>query len=441
MDSLETFSKRYLLDTYARNYTHFVRGDGAKLYTNDGIDFIDFTAGIGVNALGHNNPNLVESISSQASKMLHISNLFYIDSAVRLAQKMIDLNAQDMRVFFCNSGLEANECAIKIARIYGERFTIKSPFVAKGADSADLREKRGDSNGVDSSDFEADSAVDSSDLAQKYKNHRYKIITLENSFHGRSIATLKACGQSKMHTHFSPFPSGFIYAKDIDEAIKLASSDNAVVAIFLELIQGEGGIYAMPRDSVLALEAFCKENDILLMIDEVQSGVFRSGEFLASNYYGIKPNVITLAKGLAGGVPIGAVMCDKIDVFSPSQHGSTFGGNPLAMSAGMCVLQTLESYKKSGALDATIELFNEQLEDMKGKFGDMILDISGIGLMRGLKLKSDEILNKIIAKAHEKRVLVLKSGGATLRFLPPLTITKDEVDEGFRRLESAISEI
>lgn len=436
MDSLETFSKRYLLDTYARNYTHFVCGEGAKLYTNNGIDFIDFTAGIGVNALGHNNPNLVESISSQASKMLHISNLFYIDSAVKLAQKMIDLNAQDMRVFFCNSGLEANECAIKIARIYGERFEVKSQIdsTAKGADSNDLREKRGDSNGVDS-------GVDSSDLEQRYKHHRYKIITLENSFHGRSIATLKACGQDKMHTHFSPFPSGFIYAKDIDEAIKLASSDNAVVAIFLELIQGEGGIYAMPRDSVLRLEAFCKENDILLMIDEVQSGVFRSGEFLASNYYGIKPNVITLAKGLAGGVPIGAVMCDKIDIFSPSQHGSTFGGNPLAMSAGMCVLQTLENYKKSGELDATIKLFNERLEDMKGKFSDIILGISGIGLMRGLKLKSDEILNNIIAKAHKKRVLVLKSGGATLRFLPPLTITRDEVDEGFRRLETAISEI
>lgn len=411
-NELEIFSKQYLLDTYARDYTHFVRGEGAKLYTNEGVEYIDFTAGIGVNALGHNHPALVESIANQAQKVLHLSNLFYIDSQVRLAKKMVELAGQNMRVFFCNSGLEANECAIKIARIYGERFKVDS---AKSAES--------------------------SDLSQKYKNHRYKIITLKNSFHGRSIATLRACGQDKMHTHFSPFPEGFLYAKDISEAIEKAKADSAVVAIFIELIQGEGGIYALPKDEVAKLADFCAKSDILLMVDEVQSGVFRSGAFLASNYYGIKPSVVTLAKGLAGGVPIGAVMCDKVDIFAPAQHGSTFGGNPLSMSAGICALEILEAYAKSGDLAKHIAIFDAELNAIKNEFSGVVLGVSGVGFMRGLKIKDDETLGAIIAKARENRLLVLRSGNATLRFLPPLLISENEIDEGFRRLEVALREI
>ncbi len=422
MDNLEKFSKQYLLDTYARDYTHFVRGEGAKLYTNDGVEYIDFTAGIGVNALGHNHPALVESIANQAQKVLHLSNLFYIDSQVRLAKKMVELAGADMRVFFCNSGLEANECAIKIARIYGERFSVDL-----AESSVDSRESSGDS--CDSSLFNA------------YKNHRYKIITLKNSFHGRSIATLRACGQDKMHTHFSPFPEGFLYAKDISDAIEKAKSDGAVAAIFIELIQGEGGICAFPKDEVVRLADFCAKNEILLMVDEVQSGVFRSGAFLASNYYGIKPNVVTLAKGLAGGVPIGAVMCDKVDIFAPSQHGSTFGGNPLSTTAGIATLEVLEAYKNSGALDKQIARFEAHLKAITDKFSKIILGISGIGFMRGLKIKDDETLGAIIVKARENRLLVLKSGNATLRFLPPLLISEGEIDEGFRRLESALSGI
>ena len=428
MDNLERFSKQYLLDTYARDYTHFVRGEGAKLYTNEGVEYIDFTAGIGVNALGHNHPALVESIANQAQKVLHLSNLFYIDSQVRLAKKMVELAGQNMRVFFCNSGLEANECAIKIARIYGERFKVDSGESHKSVEStADSAESSGDS--CDSTLFNA------------YKNHRYKIITLKNSFHGRSIATLRACGQDKMHTHFSPFPKGFLYAKDISEAISLAKSDNAVVAIFIELIQGEGGIYALPKDEVAKLADFCAKSDILLMIDEVQSGVFRSGAFLASNYYGIKPNVVTLAKGLAGGVPIGAVMCDKVDIFSPSQHGSTFGGNPLSTSAGICALETLEAYAKSGDLAKHITIFDVELNAIKNEFSSVVIGVSGVGFMRGLKIKDDETLTQIIAKARENRLLVLRSGNATLRFLPPLLITKDEISAGFARLRATLKAI
>lgn len=410
MDNLETFSKQYLLDTYARDYTHFVRGDGARLYTNEGAEYIDFTAGIGVNALGHNHPKLIESIANQARKMIHISNLFYIDSQVELAKKIVELaseslessdsrkcdssdsnaDSRHLRVFFCNSGLEANECAIKIARKYGE------------------------------------------------SRKRYKIITLQNSFHGRSIATLKACGQDKMHTHFGPFPDGFIRANDIKDAISIAKRDKEVVAIFLELIQGEGGIYAMPRDLVRELADFCESSDILLMIDEVQSGIFRSGAFLTAQIYGIKPNVITLAKGLAGGVPIGAVITDKVDIFAPSEHGSTFGGNPLSTSAGITALEVLSAYQKNGELARHIKIFEAHLESLQNAFPGVILGVSGLGFMRGLKIKNDETLGAIIQKARENRVLVLKSGNATLRFLPPLLITKDELDEGFARLKGAL---
>ena len=427
-NELENFSKKYLLDTYARDYTHFVRGEGAKLYNDKGEEFIDFTAGIGVNALGHNHPALVKSIANQASKVLHLSNLFYIDSQVRLAKKMVELAEREMKVFFCNSGLEANECAIKIARIYGERFKVDS-------NESSLRDSHRKSK-QSTHELNCDSS-----LFDAYKNHRYKIITLKNSFHGRSIATLRACGQDKMHTHFSPFPDGFLYAKDISEMIELAKADNAVAAVFIELIQGEGGIYALPKEQVQELARFCSERDILLMIDEVQSGVFRSGKFLASQYYEIAPSVVTLAKGLAGGVPIGAVMCDKGDIFSPSQHGSTFGGNPLSTTAGLTTLEVLESYQKNGDLAKNIALFDSQLQAIKSAFSSVVQGISGIGFMRGLKIKDDETLSTIIAKARENRLLVLRSGNSTLRFLPPLLITEGEITEGFARLKSAFGEI
>ena len=433
-NDLESFSKQYLLDTYARDYTHFVRGEGAKLYTDKGEEYIDFTAGIGVNALGHNHPALVESIANQAQKVLHLSNLFYIDSQSHLAKKMVELAGQDMKAFFCNSGLEANECAIKIARIYGERFKINS-------NDSSLRGARSDSECNEAIQKDLHDSSGESSIFDAYKNHRYKIITLKYSFHGRSIATLRACGQDKMHTHFSPFPKGFLYAKDISEMIEMARADNAVAAVFIELIQGEGGIYALPKGQVQELARFCDERDILLMIDEVQSGVFRSGKFLAANHYGIKPNVVTLAKGLAGGVPIGAVLCDKGDIFAPSQHGSTFGGNPLSTTAGLTTLEVLESYQKSGALDKHITLFVAQLQEIKSAFSSVVQGISGIGFMRGLKVKDDETMSAIIAKAREKRLLVLRSGNATLRFLPPLLITKDEIEEGFARLREAMREI
>ena len=392
MENLEQIDKEYILHTYNRDYIEFEYAQNARIYDKKGNCYIDFTAGIGVNSLGHNHKKLVESIANQA-KMLHLSNLFLIAPQAKLAKKMVELSKDKMRVFFCNSGLEANECSIKIARLYGER------------------------------------------------ENRFEIITLKNSFHGRSIATLKACAQEKMHKHFAPFPSGFLYAEDINDAIKIASNKKSVVAIMLELIQGEGGVKEMPKDEVKNLESWCKKNDVLLIVDEVQSGIYRSGDFLTSQTYKIKPDIISLAKGLGGGVPIGASLTSKIDIFQASDHGSTFGGNLLSCAAGLCVLETLESYKNSGNLDIIIKYFDEKIQEIYNNNQEIFTHISGLGLMRGMRVKNDELLNQIINIAKQKGVLLLKSGNATLRFLPPLTITKDEIDIGFMALQNALNEI
>lgn len=392
LENLEQIDKEYILHTYSRDYIEFKSGQNAKLYDKNGICYIDFTSGIGVNSLGHNNKNLVESISNQA-KMLHLSNLFVIPPQAKLAKRLVELSKDKMRVFFSNSGLEANECAIKIARKYGER------------------------------------------------SNRFEIITLKNSFHGRSIATLRACGQDKMHKHFAPFPSGFLYANDINDAINIASNKKNVIAIMLELIQGEGGVKAMPKDEIKNLESWCKKNDVLLVVDEVQSGIYRSGDFLTSQIYGIKPDIISLAKGLGGGVPIGATMTSKIDIFKVGDHGSTFGGNLLSCAAALCVLETLESYKNSGNLDNNIKYFDEKLEQICKDNQNIFIHTSGLGFMRGIKVKNDELLALIIKKAKQNGVLVLKSGNTTLRLLPPLTITKDEIDKGFQSLQNALNEI
>lgn len=391
--NLAALDREFVLHTYARDYTHFTHGKAARIYTAAGEDYIDFAAGIGVNSLGHAHPALVGAIADQAAKIIHNSNLFLIEPQARLAEKLCALVGYPARSFFCNSGLEANECAIKIARKYGE------------------------------------------------SSGRFEIITLKNSFHGRSIATLTACAQDKMHTHFAPFLQGFIYAADIKDAIKIAKENDRVVAILLELIQGEGGVRAFETAELRDLREFCTAQDVLLMIDEVQSGVFRSGEFLAAQKFGIVGDVVTLAKGLAGGVPIGAAITTKIDVFSPSDHGSTFGGNFLATNAALCALEVLKNHKDSGALAENIALFDFHLEGICRDFGEIFSATSGVGFMRGLKAKNDEILGAIIEKTRQKRLILLKSGNATLRFLPPIVIAKDEIEEGFRRLRAALEAI
>lgn len=384
--------ENYVLPTYGRQNVSFVEGKNALLRDSEGKEYIDFAAGIAVCSVGHGNERLTKAICDQVSKVIHVSNLYYIQPQAECAKKIVDLSGYDMKCFFGNSGAEANEGAIKIARKYGE--------------------------------------VDGTPK-------RYKIITLEHSFHGRTITALKATGQESMHNCFGPFPDGFVYAKNIEEIESLI--DDHTIAVMIELVQGEGGVQPLDRAKVQTLAAMLKSRDILLMVDEVQTGIYRTGEFLASNLYGIEPDVITLAKGLGGGVPIGVVMTSKKDIFAPGDHGSTFGGNYLSTAAANEVLDILEGLKQSGELDHSLIYFEEALNRFAAKHPAIFLEHVGFGMMRGLRVVNGDMLSKIINAAREAGVLVLKAGRNTLRFLPPLTITKDEINEGFVRLEKAMN--
>jgi len=391
--TLEQQDKKYVLQTYARDYTNFVKGVGSTLYDENGKDYIDFASGIGVNSVGHGNEKLASAICEQAKKIIHISNLQVIEPQAKLAQKIVELSGYDMGVFFANSGAEANEGAIKIARKYGET---------------------------------------------KFDNKRYKVITLEHSFHGRTITTVKATGQESFHTpHFSPYPAGFSYEKSIADVYK--AIDEETVAVLIELVQGEGGVQPFEKKEIQELAAHLKAEGILLIVDEVQTGVYRTGEFLASNLYEIEPDIITLAKGLGGGVPIGAVMTKHKEVLSVGDHGSTFGGNYLSTSAGLAVLEVLETLYESGAVAEAYLYFEQKLENIVKDYGNLFEKAVGLGLMRGLRAKSSEIQTAVQKQSLQEGLIVLKAGRNTVRFLPSITIAKDEIDEGFKRFEAAIS--
>lgn len=395
MNDLEAMDKEYVLHTYARNYVNFKKGVNATLYDENGKDYIDFTSGIGVVSVGHGNTRLAQAICEQAQNILHTSNLYAIEPQARLAKKLREMSGYDVATFFGNSGAEANEGAIKLARKYGQ---------------------------------------------VKFANKRYKIITIEHSFHGRTITTVKATGQDSFHKkEFSPYPAGFLHVKNLDEVY--THIDDETVAVMLELVQGEGGVQPFDKAEIQKLAKYLKEQGILLIIDEVQTGIFRSGEFLASNLYEIKPDIITLAKGLAGGVPIGAVMTTHKDLFEAGDHGSTFGGNFLSTRAGNEVLDILKEYKESGALDEALSHFNGKFKTFVNAFPQYFEKEVGLGLIKGIRCKDAAFLPKAIKAAFDEGVLILKAGQGTLRFLPVLTISKAEIDEGFKRLQNAFEKL
>lgn len=393
--TLEQQDKQYVLQTYARNYTNFVKGIGSTLYDEDGKDYIDFASGIGVNSVGHGNQSLANAICEQAKSIIHISNLQVIEPQTKLAEKIVQLSGYDMGVFFANSGAEANEGAIKIARKYGKT---------------------------------------------KFDNKRYKIITLEHSFHGRTITTVKATGKEDFHTpHFSPYPDGFSYERSIEDVY--GAIDDETIAVLIELVQGEGGVQPFEKDQIQKLANHLGKEGILLIVDEVQTGVFRTGEFLASNLYEIEPDIITLAKGLAGGVPIGAVMTKHKDILCAGDHGSTFGGNYLSTSASLAVLEVLEEIYDNGTLAEAHLYFEQKLEFIAKKYSNLFEKEVGLGLMRGLRAKNVEIQSNIVKNCMREGLIVLKAGKNTVRFLPSLTISKSEIDEGFKRFETVINNI
>ena len=393
--TLEQLDKLYGLQTYNRNYTNFVKGEGSTLFAENGDEYIDFASGIAVNSVGHNNPTLVKAIQEQVAKIIHISNLQIIEPQAKLAEQICTLSNYEGAIFFANSGAEANEGAIKIARKYGE---------------------------------------------MNFDEKRYKVITLEHSFHGRSITTVKATGQASFHTpNFSPYPDGFSYVDGLDAIY--GAIDEETVAVMIELVQGEGGVQPFEKEAIQKLEKHLKEKDILLIVDEVQTGIYRTGKMLASNMYEISPDIITMAKGLGGGVPIGAVMTKHKDVLVAGDHGSTFGGNYLSTRAGLAVLEVLSEMEENGQLLETLAYFTVKLQEMASKYSNLFTQELGLGLMRGLRAKDNETMKAVLSNCMENKLIVLPAGRNTVRFLPALTITVDEIDEGFKRFEKAISSI
>ncbi|WP_297944534.1 acetylornithine transaminase [uncultured Campylobacter sp.] len=384
----------YLMDNFARVNVALVRGEGSIVYDEAGKDYVDFGAGIGVNCLGHANEIVLEAIGTQAAQIIHGSNIYRILPQEALAQKISELLGYRTYAVFCNSGAEANEAAIKMARKYG---TVNFP------------------------------------------NKKFEILTLRNSFHGRTLATLQATGQEKFHPEiFAPYMPGFKFFDDIEEII--AHIDENSVAVMIELVQGEGGIKPLDKASVQRLAAVLKEKKLLLITDEVQCGVYRTGEFATSQIYDIRPDIITFAKGLAGGVPIGACVAQQ-NIFAPGEHGSTFGGNFLATSTALAVLSQLQFLKASGKLDKTIKRFIKKLDGLAADYPSLIEKRVGLGLMQGLVLRDEKNLGEIFNKALQNGLLILKSGKRTLRFLPALNIKKSEIKEGFARLRKSLDEI
>ena len=370
------------MNTYGRFPIALDHGEGATLWDVEGKKYIDLASGIGVNCLGYNNPILTEAITTQAHKLMHVSNLFTTEPMVQVAKKLVEKTHLNGKVFFANSGAEANEGAIKLARKYS---------------------------------------------FDKYGEGRFKIVTLINSFHGRTVTTLKATGQDRFHNYFFPFTEGFDYAEANNYDSVRKKVDDMTCAVMMELVQGEGGVLPLDPEFVKQVEALCREKDVLLIIDEVQTGIGRTGSLFCFQQYGIRPDVVTMAKGLGGGVPIGAVLAAEScsNVLTPGTHATTFGGTPIVCAAANAVLDTVAT----GDFLAAVREKGEYLKNGILSLGSPnIHGVRGMGLMLGIIVdegKHAAFANKLI----EKGVLAITAGKNAVRLLPPLTISKEEMDE------------
>ena len=380
---------KYIMHTYGRYDVALKSGKGAVAYDENGKKYIDVSSGIGVNSLGYCNDGWVEAVTKQAGTIQHMSNYFYSEQSSNLAEKLCTLTGLS-KVCFGNSGAEANECAIKIARKYS---------------------------------------------FDKYGEGRNGIITLKNSFHGRTVTTLSATGQDVFHNYFFPFTEGFSYVEAGDmNALKNAVNKNTC-AVMLELIQGEGGVNILDKDYVQSLVKFCNENDILVIVDEVQTGIGRTGKLFAFENYEILPDLVTVAKGLGGGLPIGLCMCgEKLkDVMSPSTHGTTFGANPVVCAGANYVIDTITA---DGFLDE-VNKKGAYIEEKISKF-ENVKNVRRMGLMIGIELESGNA-HDIAVKCVENGLLIITAKDL-LRMLPPLVITYDEIDEALKILENTLKE-
>jgi acetylornithine/N-succinyldiaminopimelate aminotransferase len=387
------------MQTYHRLPVTFTRGEGVWLFDEAGRRWLDFCSGIAVNVLGHAHPALTRAIAEQAARLCHVCNYYQSDVSEAFAEKLIAAcaGAGMRKLFFCNSGAEANEGAIKIARKYS---------------------------------------------LSRHGSGRHRIVTLKNGFHGRTITTLSATGQDVFHKDFGPFTEGFEYVEPEDLAALDRALDPALCAGFLaEAVQGESGVRPLSEGYVREAARLCAERDILLLFDEVQAGIGRTGTFLACEGYGVKADVVTLAKGLAGGVPVGAVLAGAkaADVLGPGDHGSTFGGNPLAAAAGLVVLDTVAR----PAFLAEVRCKGDAvLAALRGWNHPKVKEVRGRGLMAGIDISEDArpVLERALglARGEAPGLLILSAGQKTLRLLPPLVISGAELEQGLALLKGCL---
>lgn len=387
-EELKAMDETYVMHTYGRFPVDIDHGEGATLYSLSGRKYIDFTSGIGVNSLGYANPKWIAAITAQIAKLGHISNLFYTQPGALLARELCTRSGMS-KVFFGNSGAESNEAMIKVARKYS---------------------------------------------FDKYGKGRSTIITLNRSFHGRTITTLTATGQDSYHNYFFPFNEAFRYADPTLESIQAQAGDD-VCAVMVELIQGEGGLNPLDTAMVQGLADLCKEKDWLLLVDEVQTGIGRTGSLFAFQQFGIQPDVVSFAKGIAGGLPLGGILTNEkcSTVLTPGTHGSTFGANPVSTAAGLAVMDTIDQdfltqvQEKGAYLRAGIQALGCP------QLGDVV----GMGLMLGIDVKGERT-NKELASLLIENGLLCLTAGDRLRLLPPLVITKEEIDEGLAIMKQTL---
>ncbi|MBI4524255.1 MAG: acetylornithine transaminase [Deltaproteobacteria bacterium] len=382
---------KYVAQTYARFPVALVRGKGVRVWDADGKEYLDFVAGIAVNGLGHNHPAIVGAIQRQARKLIHVSNLYHIAPQSELAAELCRHSFAD-RVFFCNSGAEANEAAIKLARRYGG----------------------------------------------EWLGGKYEILSTHNSFHGRTLATLTATGQEKVRAGYDPLPEGFRQVPYNDLYAMERAIGEKTVGILVETIQGEGGVILPKEGYLTGLRELCDRKKIVLIFDEVQVGMGRTGKLFAYEHYGVAPDVMTLAKSLGGGLPFGAMLA-KQEVarsFVPGSHASTFGGNPLACSVGLAVLKTLLQKGVMRNCNRIGELLFEKLLLLKERFS-IIRDVRGKGLIMGIEL--DRPCGKIVEECLKEGLLINCTANNVLRIIPPLILTKRDLDHGLAILEKVLA--
>ncbi|OEH86784.1 acetylornithine aminotransferase [Desulfuribacillus stibiiarsenatis] len=386
-----------LMNTYNRWPIQLERGQGSYVWDTEGKKYLDYTSGIAVNQFGHNFPPLVQAIQAQAEKLIHCSNLFHIPSQQQLADALVQESGYG-KVFFSNSGAEANEAAIKLARRYQQKV-------------------RGE--------------------------YRYEIITFEKSFHGRTLTTITATAQPKYQEGFQPLPEGFIYCPLNNlEAVEQAITDKTA-AILFELVQGEGGVHIVDPQFLQGLKVLAEKHQLLLIVDEVQTGMGRTGTMFAWQQFDFQPDIFTLAKGLGGGVPIGACVAKETvaEAFVPGTHASTFGGNPLVTAAANAIMNEMKKEETKQQIRTNSEQLTEKLQLLQQDFSDLIVEMRGMGLIRGIQFVDSVPVLDMIAKFREKGLLLVPAGDNTLRLLPPLNTSFDEIEEAFTVIREVLNDL